>query len=69
VSDLQMREQMLIAAAKTRVAAMPSDEREEMWRKQRESFVRSMTTPCEHGELDFEQCSKCRQDALQSEER
>ncbi len=69
MSDLQTREQMLIDAAKKRVDAMTPVEREEMWRKQRESFVRAMTTPCEHGELDFEQCEKCRQAALQSEER
>lgn len=28
--------------------------------EQRESWVRAMTTPCEHGELDFEQCPECR---------
>lgn len=27
---------------------------------QRASFVRGMTARCEHGELDFEQCPKCR---------
>lgn len=27
---------------------------------QRQSFVRGMTTPCEHGVLDFEQCPDCR---------
>ena len=27
---------------------------------QRESWVRAMTTPCEHGVLDFEQCGECR---------
>jgi hypothetical protein len=27
---------------------------------QRRSWVRGMTTPCEHGELDFEQCGACR---------
>ena len=69
MSDLQTREQMLIDATKKRVEAMTPVEREEMWRKQRESFVRAMTTHCEHGELDFEQCAKCRQVALQSEER
>jgi len=26
---------------------------------QRQSLVRGMTTPCEHGVLDFEQCPKC----------
>ncbi|NTB01584.1 hypothetical protein [Agrobacterium tumefaciens] len=52
----------VIEDAKSRVAAMLKEDREEMWRKQRDSFVRSMTTPCEHGELDFEQCAKCRQE-------
>lgn len=28
---------------------------------QRDSFVRGMTTPCEHGALDFEQCAECRE--------
>lgn len=27
---------------------------------QRQSWVRGMTTGCEHGELDFEQCPQCR---------
>ncbi len=27
---------------------------------QRQSWVRGMTAGCEHGELDFEQCPKCR---------
>lgn len=47
-------------AAKKCVKAMTPEEREEMYCRQRESFVRGMTTPCEHGELDFEQCTKCR---------
>lgn len=44
-------------------AAMTPEQRAEMWRKQRESFIRGMTTPCEHGELDFEQCAQCRREA------
>jgi hypothetical protein len=28
--------------------------------EQRQSFIRGMTARCEHGELDFEQCCKCR---------
>ena len=27
--------------------------------EQRKSFIRGMTTPCEHGVLDFEQCPQC----------
>lgn len=34
---------------------------------QRESWVRAMTTPCEHGVLDFEQCGDCRA-ALRAQE-
>ena len=52
--------------AKKRVEAMSEDEIEAMLRAQRESFVRGMTTPCEHGVLDFEQCSECRASALSS---
>ncbi|KDR87696.1 MULTISPECIES: hypothetical protein [Agrobacterium] len=52
--------QKLIDAAKDRVETMTQAEREEMYRRQRSNFVRAMTTPCEHGELDFEQCSMCR---------
>lgn len=44
----------LLEATKDHV--MSDDERE----AQRQSFVRAMTTPCEHGVLDFEQCAECR---------
>lgn len=56
----------LLADAKRQVANMTPKQREEMFARQRESFVRAMTTPCEHGELDFEQCPQCR-DAAQRE--
>lgn len=36
------------------------EQRAAMKNAQRASFVRAMTTPCEHGELDFEQCGECR---------
>ena len=49
-----------IAKAKARMEAMTPEETKAMWEAQRESWVRGMTTPCEHGELDFEQCSECR---------
>jgi hypothetical protein len=49
-----------IRAAMGAVEEMTPEQRAEMWRKQRESFVRAMTTPCEHGVLDFEQCGECR---------
>jgi hypothetical protein len=45
-------------------AALPPEERAELERRerqaQRESWIRGMTTPCEHGVLDFEQCGECR---------
>lgn len=50
----------LVEQSKARLAAMSEDERQAMWKAQRESFARAMTTPCEHGVLDFEQCSECR---------
>lgn len=49
-----------LAKAAERVKAMSPEEQQAMWQAQRESFVRGMTTPCEHGELDFEQCPQCR---------
>jgi hypothetical protein len=36
------------------------EQRAEMKRKQRESYIRAMTTPCPHGVLDFETCPECR---------
>jgi hypothetical protein len=53
-----------IAQAKARYEAMSHDEQAAMWKAQRESWVRAFTTPCEHGELDFEQCQQCRSAAL-----
>ena len=50
----------LIEKSKAKLAAMSEEERRAMWQAQRESFVRAMTTPCEHGVLDFEQCPQCR---------
>lgn len=49
-----------INRAKARYEAMTPDEQAAMWKAQRESWVRAFTTPCEHGELDFEQCLQCR---------
>lgn len=49
----------LLERAQERVAAMTPEEREEMWKAQRESFARGMG-PCEHGVLDFEDCPDCR---------
>lgn len=50
----------LLSQAKARVAAMSPEARAAMHQAQRESFVRAMTTPCEHGELDWETCPQCR---------
>lgn len=55
--------QTALDKANARVAAMSPEQRDDMWRKQRQSFIRGMTTPCEHGVLDFEQCGKCRAEA------
>jgi hypothetical protein len=35
-------------------------QRADMRKAQRESYIRGMTTPCEHGVLDFEHCPNCR---------
>lgn len=50
----------LLEQAKDRVSKMSPEEYEAMMEKQRRSFVRAMTTPCEHGVLDWETCPKCR---------
>lgn len=50
----------LADAARARVEAMSPEDQAKHWQAQRDSFVRGMSTPCEHGELDFEQCPKCR---------
>lgn len=50
----------MLKQAKRSVERMTLKERAAMLEKQRESFVRAMTTRCEHGELDFEQCQDCR---------
>lgn len=52
-----------VQAAMDRLAAMSPEEQKAHWQAQRESFVRGMTTPCEHGVLDFEQCGACRASA------
>lgn len=52
--------EQMVADAKARYAALSPEEREAHDQAQRESFIRGMTTPCEHGVLDFEQCPQCR---------
>jgi hypothetical protein len=46
--------------AMDRFNALSPEQQADHRRLQRESFVRAMTTPCEHGDLDFEQCRDCR---------
>lgn len=50
----------LLAEANARVASMSPEEREAVWEAQRQSWIRAMATPCEHGELDWEDCQLCR---------
>lgn len=50
----------LLKKSKEAVAAMSPEEYAVMIEEQKKSFVRTMTTPCEHGVLDFETCPKCR---------
>lgn len=50
----------LVRQARERYDAMTPEQKAAHDQAQRESFVRGMTTPCEHGVLDFEQCGECR---------
>lgn len=50
----------LFKKSKEAVAKMSPEEYEAMMEAQKASFVRGMLAKCEHGELDFEQCPKCR---------
>ena len=52
----------LLREAAERVARMTPAEREAMHEDQRRSRLRAFgpESACEHGELDFEQCPKCR---------
>lgn len=50
----------LIAEAVARFDSLSPEEQRAHRQAQRESFIRGMTTPCEHGVLDFEQCGECR---------
>jgi len=50
----------LLERAKQHMARMSPEDRRKMYEEQKQSFIRAFTTPCEHGVLDFEQCSKCR---------
>lgn len=49
-----------IAEAIERFNAMGPKDRAGMDKAQRENFIQAMTTPCEHGALDWETCSDCR---------
>ena len=49
-----------IKLANERYERMSPEDQAKHWEAQRQSFVRGMTTPCEHGVLDFETCPHCR---------
>lgn len=49
----------LLVEARAKYEAMSPEELAKMEQAQKESFVRAMTTPCEHGVLDFEDCAEC----------
>lgn len=59
-SEASRRLQEAVEAVRRRYEAMTPEQQKAMWQAQKESFVRGMTTPCEHGMLDFEQCGECR---------
>lgn len=50
----------LLRSAVEAFKTLPPAERHRVIAAQRRSFIRGMTTPCEHGVLDFEQCGDCR---------
>lgn len=50
----------LMNEARRRYEALSPEQKKAHDEAQRASFVRGMTTPCEHGVLDFEQCAECR---------
>lgn len=52
--------QTLADSAMAKFKAMTPEQKAEHRRKQRVSFIRGMTTPCDHGVLDFEECAECR---------
>lgn len=57
----------LLRQGRAKMEGMPPAEREAMMQAQRASWVRGMTTPCEHGVVDFEQCPDCRRLALKGQ--
>jgi hypothetical protein len=50
----------LLEQAKQRMARMSPEARRAMYEEQKKSLARALSTPCEHGGLDFEQCPACR---------
>lgn len=55
--------EQLIEEARMSWRTMSSEDKEAMFQKQRESWVRGMA-PCEHGVLDWETCPDCRDCAV-----
>lgn len=49
-----------IAKARDAIAKLTPEQYALLVEEQRKSFVRGMTTKCEHGVTDFEQCPDCR---------
>lgn len=50
----------LLEQAKQHMARMSPEDRRKMYEEQKQSLARALSTPCEHGVLDFEQCPDCR---------
>jgi len=57
-----------VARAVERFKGLSPEEQKAMLQAQRESWVRAMTTPCEHGMLDFEQCGDCRSHLMKGQD-
>lgn len=51
---------VLAIEARRRFEALTPEQQKAHREAQRASYVRGMTTGCEHGVLDFEQCPDCR---------
>lgn len=50
----------LLKKSREAVAKMSPEEYADVMEEQKKFFIRAMTTPCEHGVLDFKTCPKCR---------
>jgi len=50
----------LLEKTKQQLACMSPEDRARVYEEQKQSLARALSTPCKHGELDFEQCDQCR---------